>query len=102
METPISVQVCKSDTGEMSKLRAHEPAHNKSTTESRHPATKEMWTDKQTMVKLWHKERSKPHPDLIIKAHMEEKKDVFKRVKQKAGSGKASVVHSTDTTLTHS
>ena len=27
------------------------------------------------MVKLWQKERSKPHPDLTIGAHMEEETD---------------------------
>ena len=36
------------------------------------------------MVKLWQKERSKPHPDLTIKALMEEKTEVFKRVASEA------------------
>ena len=31
-------------------------------------------------MKLWQKERSKTHPDLTIKAHMEEKTEAFKRV----------------------
>ena len=77
----------KYDTGVMSKLRAHKPAH---TTNPRQKAaiqlpwwnkeTQAAWTDKRIMVKLWQKERSKPHPDLTIKAHMEEKTEVFKRV----------------------
>ena len=71
----------------MSKLRAHKPAH---TTNPRQKAaiqppwwnkeTQAAWTDKQTMVKLRQKERSKPHPDLTITALMEEKTEVFKRV----------------------
>ena len=50
-------------------------------------------------MKLWQKERSKPHPDLTIKALMEEKTEVFKRVasEAKTGSGKASVTLSTET-----
>ena len=36
------------------------------------------------MVKLWKIERSKPHPDLTIKARMEEKTEVFKRVASEA------------------
>ena len=70
--------------GVMSKLRAHKPAH---TTNPQQKAaiqppwwnkeTQAAWTDKRTMVKLWQKERSKPHPDLTIKALMEEKTEVF-------------------------
>ena len=64
----------KSDMGVMSKLRAHKlaPWWMKET----HAA----WSDKWTMVKLWQKERSKPRPDLTIKAHMEEKTEVFNSV----------------------
>ena len=32
------------------------------------------------MAQLWRKERSKPHTDLTIEAHMEEKTEVFKRM----------------------
>ena len=35
-------------------------------------------------MKLWQKERSKPRPDLTIKALMEEKTEVFKRVASEA------------------
>ena len=76
----------KSDTGVMTKLWAHKPA---CTTIPREiPAiqspwwnkeTQAVWTDKRKMVK-WQKERSKGHPDLMIKVHMEEKTEVFKRV----------------------
>ena len=55
----------------MVSLRAHKPAH---TTNPRQKAaiqppwwdkeTQAAWTDKRTMVKLWQKERRKPHPDL--------------------------------------
>ena len=38
------------------------------------------WTDERTIVKLKQKERTKPYPDLTIKAHMEEKKEVFKKM----------------------
>ena len=84
-------QYSKSDMGVMSKLPAHKSAH---TTNPRQKAaiqppwwnkeTQAAWTDKRTMVKLWQKERSKPHPDLTIKAHMEEKTEVFKRVASEA------------------
>ena len=77
----------ESGTGVMSKLRARKPAL---ATNPRQKAviqppwwnkeTQATWTDKQTMVKLWQKERSKPHPDPTFKAHMEEETDVFKRV----------------------
>ena len=56
------------------------------------------------MVKLWQKERSKPHPDLTIKAHMEEKTEVFKRVASEAKDRQCKSVCDTlnrDTTLTH-
>ena len=56
--------------------------------------TQAAWTDNMTMLKPWHKERSKPHPDLTFKAHMEEKTDVSRRV---AGEAKASVTLSTET-----
>ena len=36
------------------------------------------------MVKLWEKDRSKPRPDLTIKAHMEEMTEVFHRVASEA------------------
>ena len=36
------------------------------------------------MVKLWQKERSKPHPDLTIRACMEAKTEVFKRLASEA------------------
>ena len=84
-------QYGKSDMGVMSKLRAHKPVH---TTNPRQKAaiqppwwnkvTQAEWTDKRTMVKLWPKERSKSHPDLTIKARMEEKTKLFKRVDSKA------------------
>ena len=56
------------------------------------------------MVKLWQKERSKPHPDLTIKAHMEEKTEVFKRVASEAKDRQWKYFCDTlnrDTTLTH-
>ena len=80
-------QYGKSDMGVMSKLRAHKPAH--ATNLRQKSAIQPPWwnketqaasTDKRTMMKLWQKERSKPHPDLTIKAHMEEKREAFKRV----------------------
>ena len=84
-------QYGKSDMGVMSKLRAHQPAH---ITNPRQKAaiqppwwnkeTQAAWTDKRTMVKMWQKERSKPHPDLTIKARMEEKTELFKRVASEA------------------
>ena len=74
----------KSDTVVMSKLRARKPAP---TTNSRQKAVihppwlnkenKAAWTDKRTIVKLWQKERSKPHPDLTTEVHMEKKTDMF-------------------------
>ena len=95
----------------MSKLRAHKPAH---TTNPRQKAaiqppwwnkeTQAAWTDKRTMVKLWQKERSKPHPDLTIKALMEEKTEVFKRVASEAKDRQWKSFCDTlnrDTTLTH-
>ena len=101
----------KSDMGVMSKLRAHNPAH---TTNPRQKAaiqppwwnkeTQAAWTDKRTMVKLWQKERSKPHPDLTIKARMEEKTEVFKRVASEAKDRQWKSFCDTlnrDTTLTH-
>ena len=42
--------------------------------------------DEGTMVQLWLKERNELHPDLTIKAHMEEKTEVFKRVASEAKS----------------
>ena len=36
------------------------------------------------MVMLWEKDRCKPHPDLTIKAHMEEMTEVFNRVVSEA------------------
>ena len=81
----------KSETGVVSKLRTRKPAH---TTNPRQKTiiqprwwnkeTQEAWTDKWTMVKVWQRERSKPHPDLTIKAHMEEKTEVFMRVASEA------------------
>ena len=75
----------------MSKLRAHKPAHTKNPRQKAviqppwwNKETQAAWTDKQTMVKSWKKERSKPHPDLTIKARMEEKTEVFKRVANEA------------------
>ena len=56
------------------------------------------------MVKLWQKERSKPHPDLAVKAHMEEKTEVFKRVASEAKDRQWKSFCDTlnsDTTLTH-
>ena len=104
-------QYGKSDMGVMSKLRAHKPAH---TTNPRQKAaiqppwwnkeTQAAWTDKRTMVKLWQKERSKPHPDLTIKALMEEKTEVFKRVASEAKDRQWKSFCDTlnrDTTLTH-
>ena len=55
-------------------------------------------------MKLWQKERSKPHPDLTIKAHMEEKTEVFKRVASEAKDRQWKSFCDTlnkDTTLTH-
>ena len=95
----------------MSKLRAHKPAH---TTNPRQKAaiqppwwnkeTQAAWTDKRTMVKLWQQEQSKPHPDLTIKAHAEEKTEVFKRVANEANDRQWKSFCDTlnrDTTLTH-
>ena len=104
-------QYGKSDMGVMSKLRAHKPAH---TTNPHQKAaiqppwwnkeTQSAWTDKRTMVKLWQKERSKPHPNLTIKALMEEKTKVFKRVASEAKDRQWKSFCDTlnrDTTLTH-
>ena len=73
----------KLDMGVMSKPRAGKPAQatnprRKAVIQSRwwNKETQSAWTDKWTMVKLWQKERSKPHPDLTIKAHREEKTSV--------------------------
>ena len=66
--------------------------------------TQAVWTDKGTMVKLWQKERSKPHPDLTVKAHMEEKTEVFKIVASEAKDRQWKSFCDTlnrDTTLTH-
>ena len=55
-------------------------------------------------MKLWQKERRKPHPDLTIKAHMEEKTEVFKRVANEAKDRQWKSFCGTlnrDTTLTH-
>ena len=55
-------------------------------------------------MKLWQKERSKPHPDLTIKAHMEERTEVFKRVASEAKDRQWKNFCDTlnrDTTLTH-
>ena len=55
-------------------------------------------------MKLWQKERSKPHPDLTIKALMEEKTEVFKRVASEAKDRQRKSFCDTlnrDTTLTH-
>ena len=87
----------------MSKLRAHKPAH---TTNPRQNAAFQppWWTHKRTMVKLWQKERSKPHPDQTIKAHMEEKTELFKRVASEAKDRQWKSFCDTlnrDTTLTH-
>ena len=97
--------------GVMSKLRAHKPAH---TTNPRQKAaiqppwwnkeTQAAWTDKRTMVKLWQKERSKPHPDLTIKVLKEEKTEVFKRVASEAKDRQWKSFCDTlnrDTALTH-
>ena len=104
-------QYGKSNMGVMSKLRAHKPAH---TTNPRQKAaiqppwwnkeTQAAWTDKRTIVKLWQKEKSKPHPDLTIKAHMDEKTEVFKRVASEAKDKQWKSLCDTlnrDTTLTH-
>ena len=56
------------------------------------------------MVKLWQNERSKPHPDLTIKVHMEEKTEVFKRVASEAKDRQWKSFSDTlnrGTTLTH-
>ena len=55
------------------------------------------------MVKLCQKEGSKPHPDLTIKVHKEEKTDVFKRVasETKDRQWKSCDNLNRDTTLTH-
>ena len=95
----------------MVSLRAHKPAHP---TNQRQKAaiqppwwdkeTQAAWIDKRTMVKLWQKERRKPHPDLTIKAHMEEKTEVFKRVASEAKDRQWKSFCDTlnrDTTLTH-
>ena len=53
---------------------------------------------------MWQKERSKPHPDLTIKALMEEKTEVFKRVANEAKDRQWKSFCDTlnrDTTLTH-
>ena len=54
------------------------------------------------MVKLWQRERSKPH--LTIKSHTEEKTEVFRRVASEAKDRQWKSVCDTlnrDTTLTH-
>ena len=53
---------------------------------------------------LWQKERSKPHPDLTIKARLEEKTEVFKKVVSEAKDRQWNSFCGTlnrDTTLTH-
>ena len=56
-------------------------------------------------MKLWQKERRKPHPDLTIKALMEEKTEMFKRVASEAKDRQwKNFYHDTlnrDKTLTH-
>ena len=55
-------------------------------------------------MKSWQKDRSKPHPDLTIKAHMEEKTKVFERVASEAKYRQWKSFFDTrnrDTTLTH-
>ena len=55
-------------------------------------------------MKLWQKERSKPYPDLTIKAHIEEKTEVFKRVAREAKDRQRKSFCDTlnrDTTLSH-
>ena len=56
------------------------------------------------MVKLWQEEKSKQHPDLTIKARMEEKTEMFKRVASEAKDRQRKSFCDTlnrDTTLTH-
>ena len=104
-------QYGKSDMGVMSKLRAHKPAHTANPRQKAaiqspwwNKETQAAWTDKRTIVKLWQKERSKPHEDLTIKALMEEKTEVFKRVASEAKDRQWKSFCDTlnrDTTLTH-
>ena len=59
---------------------------------------------KQWINSLWQKERSKPHPDLTIKVHVEEKKEVFKWAACEANGRQWKSFCNTlkrDTTLTH-
>ena len=66
--------------------------------------TQAAWIDRLTMVKLWQKERSKPHPDLTVKAYMEGKTKVFKRVASETKGMQRNNfcdILNGDTTLTH-
>ena len=97
--------------GVISKQRAHKPAHTPNPRQKAaiqppwwNKKTQAAWTDKRTMVKLWQKERSKPHPDPTIKALIEEKTEVFKRVVCEAKDRQWKSFCDTlnrDTTLTH-
>ena len=101
----------KADTGVMLKLRAKKPTHTKNPQRKEvvqppwwNQETEVAWTDKRKVVKLWQKERSKPHPDLTIKALMEEKTEVFKKVAREAKDKQWKSFCDTlsrDTTLTH-
>ena len=94
--------------GVMSKLRAHMPAHTTNLRQKTaiqppwwNKETQAAWTDKQTIVKLWQKERSKQRPDQTTKAH---KTEVFKRVASEAKDRQWKSFCDTlnrDTTLTH-
>ena len=101
----------KSDTDVISKLRAPKPTR---TTNLRHKAviqppwrnkeTQAVWTDKRAKMKLWQKERSKPHPDLTIKTQMEERTEVSKTLSSEAKDRQWKIFCDTlnrDTTLTH-
>ena len=95
----------------MSKLRACKPSHTANPRQKAiiqppwwNTETQAAWTEKRTMVKLWQKERSKPHPDLIIKVHMEEKTEASKRVANEAKHRQWKSFCDTvnrDTTVTH-
>ena len=81
----------KLGTGMMSKQCTRELTHTTLQQRAflqppqRNKKTQAAWTDKRTMVKFWHKERSKPRQDLTIKAQMEEiHLEVFKRVASEA------------------
>ena len=75
--------------GVMSKLPARKLTHTRNMRQKAviqpplwNKETPAALTDKSEMVKLWQKDRYKPHPHLTVKAQREEKSQLLKRVSQ--------------------